>query len=101
MNNRLLPPFPVDNGTLDLLWSAIHPEPDAERTSLWDFLEFMSQMGGSDTEAIAEVIEEPDETCNRAGVYVLRDPQYTDHCVIDALITEIRRLRTELTQVTK
>lgn len=88
-----LPPFPVDDGTLDLLWTALHPGPDADRTSLWDFLGLMSEMGGSDTSAIAEVVEEQDEALNRPGVYVMRDPQYTDHCVIDALITEVRRLR--------
>jgi hypothetical protein len=91
---RQMPPFPVDDGTLDLLWGALHPEPGAERTSLWDFLEFMSQMGGSDIVAISHVDRyTPD---GQPWSYTLRDPQYTDHCVITALIEEVRRVRTGL-----
>ena len=84
-----LPPFPVDEGTLDLLMHALHPGPDAERTSLWDFLSFMSEMGGSDVQA---AVDESDDGTSRT----LRDQQYSDHCLIDALVAEIRRLREEL-----
>ncbi len=80
----LLPPFPVDDTTLDLLWTAINPGPDAERTSLGDFLVLMSQMAGSDTQAVEEESD---------GIRTMRDPQYHHNGVIEALITEIRRLR--------
>lgn len=83
-----LPPFPVDDTTLDMLEAAISPwdhgHPDAQRSSLWDFLTLMSQMGGSDTEAVERVDND---------IVTMRDPHYTDHCVITALIEEIRRLR--------
>lgn len=79
-----LPPFPVDDATLDMLWSALHPGPGAERTSLWDFLGLMSELGGSDTSAV-----ESEED----GIRVMRDQHYTDHCVINSLISEIYRLR--------
>jgi len=88
---RQLPPFPVDDGTLDLLWTALHPGPEAERSSLGDFLDLMSQLGGSDTNAVAEVLN--DGTDGNPAILLMRDPQYSDHCVISALITEIRRLR--------
>lgn len=71
-----LPPFPVDDQTLDLLEAAMNPrehgDPEAVSSSVWPLLEFMSQLGGSDTRA---------------------DPQYHDHDVITALIAEVRRLR--------
>lgn len=83
-----LPPFPVDEGTLSLLAAAMDPwthgDPDAVKSSVWPFLEMLSQMAGSDLEAVEEVHE---------GVKVMRDPRYTEHCVIAALIAEVRRLR--------
>ena len=84
VDRHQLPPFPVDDGTLDLLWTALHPGPEAEQTSLWDFLKLMSELGGSDTDAV----ESEDD-----GILLMRDQHYTDHCVITALISEIRRLR--------
>jgi hypothetical protein len=85
----VLPPFPVDDATLDLLEAAIlpreHGDPDAESSVMFAFLEFVSQMGGSDVAAVAEDID--DQT------RVLRDPEYSDHDVMLALIAEIRRLR--------
>lgn len=75
-----LPPFPVDDGTLDLLSKAINPGPEAERSSVEDLLTLYSQLGGSDTGAVAEVIDE-------------RDPSYHVHDVLAALIAEVRRLR--------
>jgi len=44
----------------------------------------MSELGGSDTEAV-ESIED--------GIHMMRDPQYHEHDIIGALIEEIRRLR--------
>jgi len=80
-----LPPFPVDDQTLDMLWLAINPDPEvADRSSLYDVLRLYSEMGGSDTEAVESVED---------GIHVMRDPQYSTHDVIGALIEEIRRLR--------
>ena len=85
-----LPPFPVDDLTLDLLGAALDPrghgDESAERTCVGDFLRFMSELGGSDTEAV-ESIED--------GIHMMRDPQYHEHDIIGALIEEIRRLRKE------
>lgn len=78
-----LPPFPVDDSTLDLLGTAMNPGPDAERSSLGDLLALYSQLAGSDTEAV----EYED------GYEVARDPDYHVHDVISALIAEVRRLR--------
>lgn len=92
-----LPPFPVDAHTLDLLMAAIDPwgvggNPDARRSCLSDFLALMSEMGGSDIHAVAEVHD--DGSDGGPVVVTMRDPQYTDHCVITALVDEVRRLRT-------
>lgn len=92
----LLPPFPVDDTTLDLISIALDPGPEAKRTSLNDLLDLMSRMAGSDPEAVAEVIEEGDPyDSGRHGfdIVMLRDPLYHPHDVIRALIAEVRRLR--------
>lgn len=82
-----LPPFPTDDGTLDMLMAAIDPwshgHPEATSSSLWPFLEMMSRLGGSQPEATTET--EP--------VIVLRDPLYHEHDIITALVAEIRHLR--------
>lgn len=92
-----LPPFPIDDATLDLLLVAINPwengDPEAEQSGVFDFLRFMSQMGGSDTEAIEEVIN--DGSDGGAEIYVMRDPEYSINDVLEALINEIKRLREE------
>jgi hypothetical protein len=81
-----LPPFPVDDQTLDLILSAIHPDPDLEsQASLFATLQLLSEMGGTDIEAVAEQHDE--------NVAVMRDPQYHEHDLIAALIGEIRGLR--------
>lgn len=41
-----LPPFPVDEQTLDLLHHALHPGPDAQRTSVTDLCEIYGQLAG-------------------------------------------------------
>jgi len=51
MSGNKLPPFPVNDSTLDLLWAALHPNPadgDAARTHVAEFLAMMDQLGGSD-----------------------------------------------------
>ena len=88
-----LPPFPVDDATLDLLWAAMHPDPDVfEQSGVGNFLEFMSQMGGSDTDAVEEVIDDGSHG-GGARIVMMRDPQYHVNSVMSALIDEIRRLR--------
>jgi hypothetical protein len=84
-----LAPFPVDDTSLDLVMRAINPPPEeqAECSSLYSALEFFSELGGSDTSAVAEEYDDD------AEVRVLRDPQYSVHCLVSALIEEIRRLR--------
>lgn len=98
-----LPPFPVDDQTLRMLMAAIDPrshgDPDAEMSNVGTFLEFMSQMGGSDTKAVAEVIDPGDPDVPGlagASIKVMRDPMYHEHCVLTALVEEIWRLRAEL-----
>ena len=81
-----LPQFPVDEQTLDMLWTAIHPGGDAQRSSVGDLLVLFSQLGGSDTTAVVE--SESDDY-----IRMMRDPQYHEHDVIAALISEIRLLR--------
>jgi hypothetical protein len=94
-----LPPFPVDDATLDLLWIALHPhETNAETTSFTYLLELMSQLGGSDTSAVESYIdsngkERPPDLADDNDVRMMRDPQYSESSVISALIEEIRRLR--------
>ena len=94
MTSRL-PPFPVDEQTLSLLETAIDPwshgNPDAERSSLGDFLNLVSTLGGSDTRAVAEQLDD--------HTRIMRNPIYTDHCVIQALIAEVRRLRARTGEV--
>lgn len=90
-----LPPFPVDDATLDMLMAAIDPrshgDPDAEQSSVFDFLEFMSQMGGSDTKAVAEVHD--DGSDGGPVIQSMRDQHYHVNNVLEALVGEIRRLR--------
>lgn len=83
-----LPPFPVDEETLSLVWSAINPDwAIAERSSLFDLCDMYSRMAGSDPNAVSEVVED--------GIYVMRDVLYTDHDIIVSLIDEVRRLRAD------
>lgn len=95
-----LPPFPVDDATLDLLMAAIDPrghgDPDAGQSNVGAFLDFMSQLGGSDTKAIEEVLD-PGDTflagIAGAPIHLMRDPIYHTNNVLAALVEEIRRLR--------
>jgi hypothetical protein len=86
-----LPPFPVDDGTLDMLMMAVDPwnngDTTAERSALNDFLALVSALVGIDPDALADDSNENDH------VVELRDPQYSHHDVIVALVHEIRRLR--------
>lgn len=77
------PMFPVDDVTLGLLWSAIYPEPEAERSSVGDLIDLLSQMHhGPDGPG-----DEED------GVEVIETPSWHVNAVIAALIAEVRRLR--------
>jgi hypothetical protein len=90
-----LPPFPVDPATLDMLTAAINPrehgDPDAPTSSVGRFLEVMSELGGSDIRAIGDVVN--DGSDGGPVVQVMRDPQYHEHDLIEALVGEVRRLR--------
>jgi hypothetical protein len=80
-----LPPFPVDDQTLDMLWDAMFPKINVDsNTSVYNLLEMISQLGGSDPKAV-------DET--HGDVDVMRDPQYHINDVVASLIIEVRRLR--------
>lgn len=92
----LLPPFPVDPATLDLLSAAIDPQgagdTEATRSSVGEFLDLMSQLGGSDVDAV-ESVEQAEVFGEVREVHVMRDPAYHQNDVITALIAEVRRLR--------
>lgn len=84
-----LPPFPVDEQSLDLLWAAMHPDPEhTEVSSVFATLEMFSQLGGSDVTVFEEQEFE-------FSIKVMRDPIYSQDDVLIALITEVRRLRRE------
>ena len=82
---KLLPPFPVDDVSLDMLAMAVIIQPSDNKTNLWSLLDMMSRMAGSDPQAVAEELDEE--------VLMMRDPIYTEHDVIEALVFEVRRLR--------
>ena len=89
MSEKLLPPFPVDESTLDLIEEAMTvPQKEGDRYSLWPLLDMYSRMAGSDPEAIQEEIGD--------DIVVMRDPIYTEWDVIEALVAEVRRLRPEV-----
>lgn len=80
-----LPPFPVDDQTIDLILGATTAEP---RSSIGELCTLYSELGGSDTDAI-----ESSEASDRE--IVMRDPQYHPNDIIIALAKEVRRLRKE------
>jgi len=88
----------VDDSTLDLLSLALDPGEDAERTSVGDFLDFLSQMGGSDTTAVDHVSIGPHPFIDGESVewHHMRDAAYHEHDVMRALIAEVRRLRADV-----
>jgi len=105
-----LPEFPTDEGTLDMLMLAIDGGEGSTRSSVSDFLDMMSAMGGSDTTAVAEVInddprdEDPydsrgDQPNMGQEIHVMRDPIYHEHDVIRALIAALRAERAQIEDV--
>lgn len=79
-----LPPFPVDDMSLDLLAQAVGIDPGAERSSLHATLDMLSTLGGADLNAVEE---------EHRDIQVMRDAAYSVNDCIAALIEEIRRLR--------
>lgn len=79
-----LPALPLDDSSLDLLEQSLKPTVEDGSSSLYTWLDMMSQLGGSDPAAVAEQVGE---------IPIMRDPQYSPHDLIEALIAEIRRLR--------
>jgi len=105
-----LPEFPTDEGTLGMIMLALDPGPEAERTSLSDLLDLMSQMGGSDTAAVSEVLhadprdDDPygsreDQPAWGPEIHVMRDPIYHEHDVLRALIAALRAERAQIEDV--
>lgn len=105
-----LPPFPVDDATLlaveHALGGAYEVDDDGTHTlvgadyTLSQLLDFMAGTMGEDPNA--EVLSEGHEVAEGAplweqiaGAKVVVDSRvhYTPHCIIDALIAEVRRLR--------
>jgi hypothetical protein len=82
-----LPPFPVDDAALDLIWGALGYEESAQRSSITDLCVMFSALAGMDPDAVDEIAD--------GNIRVLRDPQYHHNDIIGALVTEVRRLRTE------
>jgi hypothetical protein len=87
VDDYLLPPFPVDDATLDMLAAALDPrghgDEHATRSCVGEFLTMMSQLGGSDTRILGEV----------DGIQAITGACYSEHDVIAALVGEVRRLR--------
>lgn len=84
MDTTATPTFPVDDITLDLLWTALHPGPEAERTSLNDLVELLSDMHHGPP-------SKPEELGD--GIVYLPGVRWHPHDVIEALIVEVRSLR--------
>lgn len=85
---RALPPFPVDDGTLDLLQAAID-NPGGPHSNLHGALAFLS--GDYDSHSHTDRCLEPGDS----GAWICADTRPTYHVndTVTALITEIRRLR--------
>jgi hypothetical protein len=82
----IMPPFPVDAMTLEILWQTLHPDPAlTDRTHVSEYLDMMAQMAGSDLSATEAVTVEM--------VVMKRDPSYSLRDVVASLIREVRRLR--------
>jgi hypothetical protein len=81
-----LPPWPVDEQSLELLHRAVRPPEDAQRSSLGDICRMFSELAGADLNAI-----EMDPWLQ--GIKVFRDPEYHPTDIIAALVEEIWRLR--------
>jgi hypothetical protein len=81
-----LPPWPVDEQSLELLHRAVRPPEDAERSSLGDICHMFSELAGADLKA-----REPGPWLE--GITVYRDPVYHPTDIIAALVEEIWRLR--------
>jgi hypothetical protein len=97
-----LPPFPVDDSSLDLLLGGVTIQDGAERTSLQETLDMLSMLGGSDPKNIADegYIGNPFGPAGGDPIpYVeLADQFYSVNDAIAALIAEVRRLREGGTQ---
>lgn len=73
-----LPPLPVDDVSLGLYWSALHPDPDeASRTSITSTLRMLAEMAGAD---LTDDCQDPS----------LRDPMYHLNDLVSALIVALR-----------
>lgn len=99
---RTLPPFPVDDFTLDQLEHALNTSIEVTDDGEWKpvggeftlskFLDFMS---GHDPERATFVgyAGDPAGFGEQVPIYESWDQSYSEHCVIGALVAEVRRLR--------
>lgn len=99
---RTLPPFPVDDFTLDQLEHALNTcrGDDGELVggefNLPKFLDFMSGYDPDRSTLIGHTDTIPGTdipTDHAVPIYENWDQHYSEHCVMRALIAEIRRLR--------
>lgn len=87
-----LPPFPTDDGTLDMIMLAIDPGPEAERSSLLDLLDFLSQLGhGGSAVSEVEVIDPGSE--HEPAIVFDPAPSYSVNDMVRALIDALREAR--------
>jgi hypothetical protein len=96
-NGNKLPPFPVDDATLGMIEAALNPQahgdPEATSSSIWPLLTMLSQLGGSDTTAVAEVLDDGGD--GGASIVMMRDQHYHDNDMAAALVAEVRKLRAQ------
>lgn len=99
---RTLPPFPVDDFTLDQLEHALNTciniSDDGERSCVGgDFTlpQFLGFMSGYDPERATFLgyVDDPMGFGELVAMYEHWDQSYSEHSVIQALVAEVRRLR--------
>lgn len=97
-----LPPFPVDDITLDLLEHAMGgalifgpdgPQLTGAEFSMTRLLDFMAGVDPDNVTVIQEADPWAGDFMQRVEVVESHDVHYTRDCVISALIAEVRRLR--------
>lgn len=86
MTAPAVPSFPVDDSTLDLVWTAIHPPEGATQSSLFTVLDIISDLTFGEVQP--DDIEQLD-----GGVTFCTRLRWSEHDLISALVTEVRRLR--------
>jgi hypothetical protein len=87
----MLPPFPTDDQTLDLLDAALRGLPVVGgRSSVGELCDMYSELAEPDDGAVDLGVDPADG----GVVRVMRDEKYHPNDIIAALMAEVRRLRT-------